>query len=361
MHIKMDYQLPPILRVKTLGSIEHIRQRPVMYLKQLGDGRHPCDGIYCLLKEIIDNSVDEYIVGFGCRIDVSINEKQVTVRDYGHGIPFSNIIKFVSEAHSGKLNTDVFQFSVGLWGAGATVVNALSEYFEVRSFREGRFKKVVFKGGNLVGQESGKSSEQNGTMITFSPDPLIFPNFVFNKEFVKKRLWNYAYLNYGLSLYFNGKRFYSRNGLPDLIEAEAGNEKLYNIIHYRNKNIEFAFCHSSNYQKKYYSFANGHDTSNGGVHLSAFKEGLLRAMNNFTRKRFASSDVCDGIVGGIAIKVQDPFFETSLKNKLSNTDIRKVIVKTVKDFVLNYINRHPDQADIIIEKVVLNQSVKRRK
>lgn len=347
-------------KVKTLSSLEHIRLRPGMYVGRMGDGTHPDDGIYILIKEIIDNSVDEYIVGSGRRIDVSINEKQVTVRDFGRGIPLGKVIECVSQINTGaKFNTDVFQFSVGLNGVGTKAVNALSEYFEVTSFREGKFKKAIFKGGNLLKQEDGKSSEPNGTLISFVPDSQMFPKLIFDKEYVEKRLWMYAHLNSGLSLYFNGERFYSKNGLQDLVETEVGDEKLYNIIHFKDKTLEFAFCHTTNYGENYYSFVNGQYTNDGGTHLSAFKEGILKAVNDFAQKSFDGSDVRDGIVGGIAIKLQDPIFESQTKNKLGNTDIRAGIVNAVKDAVLNYMHRHLDQANVIIEKVTLNESVRK--
>ncbi len=347
-------------KVKTLSSLEHIRLRPGMYVGRMGDGSHPDDGIYILLKEIIDNSVDEYIVGAGRRIDVAINEKEVSVRDYGRGIPLGKVIDCVSQINTGaKFNTDVFQFSVGLNGVGTKAVNALSEYFEVTSFREGKFKKAIFKKGRLVKQDDGKSQEQNGTLIKFVPDAEMFPKLAFDKEYIEKRLWMYAYLNSGLSLYYNGERFYSKEGLQDLIETEVGDEKLYNVIHYHEKTLEFAFCHTPNYGETYYSFVNGQYTNDGGTHLSAFKEGILKAVNDYAQKSFEGSDVRDGIVGSIAIKLQDPIFESQTKNKLGNTDIRAEIVNAVKDAVLNYMHRHVDQANVIIEKVTLNESVRK--
>lgn len=347
-------------KIKTLSSLEHIRMRPGMYVGRMGDGSHPDDGIYILLKEIIDNSVDEYIVGAGRRIDVNINGSEVTVRDYGRGIPLGKVIDCVSQINTGaKFNTDVFQFSVGLNGVGTKAVNALSEHFIVVSFRDGKFKKAIFKRGYLLKEEEGKTSETNGTMVTFIADTQMFPKYSFDKEYIEKRLWMYAYLNSGLSLYFNGERFYSKNGLQDLIETEVGDEKLYDIIHFKEKTIEFAFCHTANYGETYYSFVNGQYTNDGGTHLSAFKEGFLKAINEFSGKSFNGNDVRDGIVSSVAVKLQDPVFESQTKNKLGNTDIRAGIVNAVRDAVVNYLHRHLDQANVIIGKVTLNESVRK--
>lgn len=333
-------------KVKTLSSLEHIRQRPGMYIGRLGDGSHPDDGIYVLLKEVIDNSVDEYIMGAGRRIDVDIKDNTVSVRDFGRGIPLGKLADCVSQINTGaKYNSDVFQFSVGLNGVGTKAVNALSEKFSAASFREGKFRKVSFERGIIKEDTQGKSSERNGTLIAFTPDRIKFPDvktddkatlgsdskapvkYVFNMEYVEKRLWMYAFLNSGLSIYLNGQRYYSKNGLQDLVDSEAAGDQLYKTVYFKDKTLEFAFTHGSNYGETYYSFVNGQYTNDGGTHLSAFKEGLLRAVNEFSGKSFQSQDIRDGVVGAIAIKLQDPVFESQTKNKLGNTDVKGWIVE----------------------------------
>lgn len=346
--------------IKTLSSLEHIRMRPGMYIGRMGDGSHPDDGIYILLKEIIDNSVDEYIMGAGRRIDINVSDKEATVRDYGRGIPLGKVIDCVSQINTGaKFNTEVFQFSVGLNGVGTKAVNALSECFSVVSYRDGCFKRADFSYGELVKEDEGKSAEKNGTSVTFIPDSQMFSKYKFDLEYVEKRLWMYAFLNSGLSLYLNGERYCSKNGLKDLIETELGEEKIYNIIYYEEKTIEFAFCHTPNYGENYYSFVNGQYTNNGGTHLSAFKEGILKAVNEFSGKTFNGADVRDGIVGSIAIKLQEPIFESQTKNKLGNTDIKGWIVNAVKQAVVNYLHRHLDEAEVILEKITLNETVRK--
>lgn len=347
-------------KVKTLSSLEHIRLRPGMYIGRMGDGSHPDDGIYVLLKEIIDNSIDEYIMGYGRRIDVSVEGSEVSVRDFGRGIPLGKLIECVSQINTGaKYNTDVFQFSVGLNGVGTKAVNALSGKFAASSFRDGKFKKACFEYGVLKDQSEGKADERNGTQISFVPDLKLFPKYTFNMEYVERRLWMYAFLNSGLSLYLNGQRFYSKNGLRDLVETEVSDEKLYNVVHFKDKTIEFAFCHTPNYGENYYSFVNGQYTNDGGTHLSAFKEGLLRAVNEFSGKSFQSQDLRDGIVGSIAIKLQEPIFESQTKNKLGNTDIKGMVVGAVKDAVVDYLHRHLEEAKMLIEKVERNEEVRK--
>jgi DNA gyrase/topoisomerase IV subunit B len=351
-------------KVKTLSSLEHIRLRPGMYIGRMGDGSHPNDGIYVLLKETIDNCVDEFIMGEGRRIDIDIDDAvgEVTVRDYGRGIPLGKLIECVSQINTGaKYNTDVFQFSVGLNGVGTKAVNALSETFLVSSFRDGKFKRAEFALGTLVREEAGKTAEKNGTLVKFRPDPAMFPKFRFDLEYVEKRLWMYAYLNSGLTLALNNgtRRFFSRHGLRDLIESEVGEERLYDVVHHQEKTIEFAFCHTGNYGENYYSFVNGQYTNDGGTHLSAFREGILKAVNEFSGKSFEGNDVRDGIVGSVAVKLQDPVFESQTKNKLGNTDIRGWIVNTVRQAVVDYLHRHLQMAEILIEKVALNEKVRK--
>lgn len=339
-------------KIKTLSSLEHIRLRPGMYIERLGDGSHPEDGIYVLLKEVIDNSIDEYIMGAGKRIDVKIKDRRISVRDYGRGIPTGKLVECVSAMNSGgKYNDDVFQFSVGLNGVGIKAVNALSSEFTVRSVRDGRFHEATFNSGVLTGNKKGNSDEKNGTLVSFIPDPALFPNYTFQMEYIAKRMWMYAYLNSGLSLYLNSKRYYSRNGLKDLIEAEIGKDKMYDIIALKGKMLEFAFCHSDKQSNKYFSFVNGKYTDKGGKHLSAFREGVLKSVNDFSSKKYHSADVCCGFVGAVAVKMKDPIFYSQSKDKLGNPDIRGWIVNAVRDAVVDYLQNHIAQADILMEKI----------
>jgi DNA gyrase/topoisomerase IV subunit B len=347
-------------KIKTLSSLEHIRMRPGMYIGRMGDGSHPDDGVYVLLKEIIDNGIDEYIMGHGRRIDVTVNENEISVRDYGRGIPLGKMIDCVSQINTGaKYNTDVFQFSVGLNGVGTKAVNALSEKFIVISTRDGKYKRAEFTQGSLINEEDGKSDERNGTKVIFVPDTKMFPPYRYQMEYIEKRLWMYAFLNSGLSIYLNGMRYYSKNGLQDLIEAEVEEDRIYNIIHFKDKTLEFAFSHTSNYGETYFSFVNGQYTNDGGTHLSAFREGILKAVNEFSGKSFTGNDVRDGIVGSIAIKLQDPIFESQTKNKLGNSDIRGWIVNTVKQAVVDYLHRNLEESELFLEKVVLNEKVRK--
>jgi len=347
-------------KIQTLSSLEHIRIRPGMYIGRIGTGSHPDDGVYILLKEIIDNSVDEFIMGSGRRIDVKIENNAISVRDYGRGIPLGKLVECVSVINTGgKYNDDVFQFSVGLNGVGTKAVNALSEKFTATSVRDGTFRRVEFCRGRLQKDESGETSEPNGTSVTFVPDAQIFPRYAIQNEYIEKRLWMYAYLNSGLSLYLNGTRYYSRNGLCDLVEGEVSDEKLYDIIHYKDKSIEFAFCHTSNYGENYFSFVNGQYTNDGGTHLSAFREGILKAINEFSGKAFDANDVRDGIVGAVAIKLKDPIFESQTKNKLGNTDIRGDIVNAVRKQVVDYLHRNLELAEILIGKIEQNEKVRK--
>jgi topoisomerase-4 subunit B len=347
-------------KIKTLSSLEHIRMRPGMYIGRMGDGSHPDDGIYVLLKEVIDNGIDEYIMGHGRRIDVAINDKEISIRDYGRGIPLGKLIDCVSQINTGaKYNTDVFQFSVGLNGVGTKAVNALSEKFSVTSIREGKYKKADFEYGKLIKEEDGKIDEKNGTLVSFVPDSEMFPKFTYQMEYIEKRLWMYAFLNSGLSLYLNGMRYHSKFGLKDLVETEVEVDKIYDIIHYKDQTLEFAFSHTSNYGETYFSFVNGQYTNDGGTHLSAFREGILKAVNEFSGKSYTGNDVRDGIVGSIAIKLQDPIFESQTKNKLGNSDVKGWIVNTVKQALVDYLHRNLDESDLLLNKVALNEKVRK--
>jgi len=348
-------------KIKTLSSLEHIRLRPGMYIGRLSDGSHPDDGIYILLKEIIDNAVDEFIMGAGRKVEVSIgDEGRVRVRDYGRGIPLGKLVDCVSVINTGaKYNTDVFQFSVGLNGVGTKAVNALSRRFVVRSHRDGRFAEAEFAHGKLLREDSGPTGEPDGTLIEFEPDPEVFAGFSFNPDYVRKRLWRYAYLNAGLKLYLDGECFYSKNGLLDLLGNEIKGTQLYDAIYHKEDTLEFAFSHTDGYGENYFSFVNGTYTNEGGTHLSAFREGILKGVNEFSGKKFAGEDVRDGIVGTVAVKVKEPIFESQTKNKLGNTEIRGRIVARVKEVVSEFLYKHTDIAEKIIQKVQHNAKVRK--
>lgn len=348
-------------KIKTLSSIEHIRLRPGMYIGRLGDGTHPDDGVYILLKEVVDNAIDEFIMGVGDSVDINIGEDGlVTIRDYGRGIPLGKLVECVSVINTGaKYNTDVFQFSVGLNGVGTKAVNALSSLFEVTSFRDGEYAKASFLYGQLKNEEQGKSSEKNGTLVKFQPDPDVFENFEISLDFVKKRLWRYAHLNAGLRLKMGEKEFYSENGLLDLLDNEIKGTQLYDPVHYKDKTMDFAFSHTDGYGEAYFSFVNGTYTNEGGTHLSAFREGILKGINEYSGKKFGGEDVREGVVGTIAIKIKDPIFESQTKNKLGNTEIRGWIVNKVKDELTDFLYRNTELADVLIEKIQQNARVRK--
>ncbi len=344
-------------KIKTLSSLEHIRLRTGMYIGRIGDGSHYDDGCYILLKEIIDNGVDEFIMGAGREIQISIEDRAVSVRDFGRGIPLGKVVDCVSQINTGaKYNDDVFQFSVGLNGVGTKAVNALSKEFLVRSFREGDFVEAAFKQGKLKNEKKGKApKEANGTFIRFVPDPEIFKEVQFRPEHVEKRLRHYSYLNTGLKLVFNGQTFQSRNGLFDLVMEDLqadGSEPIYPPLHYAEKTLEFCFTHSnSRYGETFYSFVNGQYTTDGGTHLSAFREGLLKAVNEYGHEKFEGDDVRESMVGAVAIRLKDPVFESQTKNKLGNTEIRTELVNRVREELLHFFNRNKDIAEKIITKV----------
>ncbi len=349
-------------KIKTLSSLEHIRKRPGMYIGRLGDGSHPDDGVYILLKEIVDNAVDEYIMGYGKRINLEIGDDgSVSVRDFGRGIPLGKIVDCVSVINTGaKYDTEVFKFSVGLNGVGTKAVNALSSHFKVTAFREGKFAAAVFARGKLIGQEEGETEEKNGTLIEFLPDSELFPSFEYKLEFVEQRLWRYAYLNTGLSLYLNKQRYFSENGLLDLLNSETDQESMiYPPFYLLDDDLEFAFTHTDGYSEIYFSFVNGTYTSEGGTHLSAFREGILKGVNEFSDKKFSGKDVRDGILGVLSVKVQDPLFESQTKNKLGSTEVRGWIVQKVKDAVSTHLYKNPEVAELLIDKVQRNEKVRK--
>lgn len=343
-------------KIKTLSSLEHIRLRTGMYIGRIGDGSHYDDGCYILLKEVIDNAIDEFIMGAGKEVQISIQDRTVTVRDFGRGIPLGKVVDCVSQINTGaKYNDDVFQFSVGLNGVGTKAVNALSKEFLVRSHREGQFVEAWFKQGKLKKEHKGKTPEPDGTLIRFEPDPEIFKNTEFRPEHVERRLRHYSYLNSGLRLVYNGKTFQSRNGLLDLVLEDLradGSEPIYPPLHYAEKTLEFCFTHSnSRYGETFYSFVNGQYTSDGGTHLSAFREGLLKAVNEYAREKFEGDDVRESMVGAVAIRLKDPVFESQTKNKLGNTEIRTELVNRVREELLHFFNRNQEIAEKIVAKV----------
>jgi topoisomerase-4 subunit B len=348
--------------IQTLDALQHIRLRTGMYIGRLGDGSHPLDGIYVMLKEVVDNSVDEFIMGAGKKIEITREGDLVHVRDYGRGIPLGKVVDCVSQINTGgKYNDDVFQFSVGLNGVGTKAVNALSSEFEVTSYRDGKSVTATFERGKLKTEHKGKQGKAaDGTAISFRPDPEIFGEFDFNEEFVEHRLKYYAYLNSGLKLVYNGKSFQSRNGLGDLLVEEIGDDPpLYDVVHCATDQLEFAFTHTNSYGETYYSFVNGQYTNDGGTHQSAFREGLLKGVNEYAKKSFAGEDVRDGLIGAVSIKLQDPVFESQTKNKLGSTEVRSWIVPAVKDHVLRWLHQNEPVAKKLIEKVTANERLRK--
>ncbi|MCL2044245.1 MAG: toprim domain-containing protein [Treponema sp.] len=365
-------------KIKTLSSLEHIRLRTGMYIGRLGDGSNPDDGIYVLLKEIIDNGIDEFIMGNGKVIEVAVKDSAnpgtatVKVRDYGRGIPLGKLVDCVSIINTGaKYNDDVFQFSVGLNGVGTKAVNALSVHFRVVAIRNGEYAEAVFERGSLKSQRKGKLREKqkDGTYVEFTPDPNIFPDYLFNAEFIEKRIQNYAYLNAGLSLTFNGKQFVSKRGLYDLLYEETGDDCIYPLGYYKGDHssnvqfpvhgqLEFSFTHTNNYGEEYFSFVNGQYTSDGGTHLSAFKEGFLKGIQTFFKKDYRSEDIREGTVAAIAIKLKNPVFESQTKNKLGNTDIRAWIVHETRNAVEDWLHKNPEAGKKLESKIIANESLR---
>jgi topoisomerase-4 subunit B len=348
-------------KVKTLSSLEHIRLRPGMYIGRLGDGSNIDDGIYVLLKEVIDNAVDEFIMGYGTRINVSVEKNLVKVRDFGRGIPLGKVIDCVSIINTGaKYNDDVFQFSVGLNGVGTKAVNALSKHFRVVSVRDHKFFEATFSRGKLVKKREGNSpNEKPGTYLEFEPDPELFGESSFNPEFIEQRLWNYAYLNSGLVLAYNKQEFKSERGLFDLLSAEVGGKTMYDISYFRGDHIEFAFTHTEAYGETFFSFVNGQFTSDGGTHLSAFREGLLKGVTDFYQKPYSGVDVREGMAGAIAVKLKSPVFESQTKNKLGNTEVRSWIINDTKAAVVDFLHKNNAAAKKLEEKIVHNERLRK--
>ncbi len=348
--------------IQTLDPLAHIRLRTGMYIGRLGNGTNPNDGIYILLKEVVDNAIDEFIMGEGKRIEITRDGESVTVRDFGRGIPLGKVVDCVSKMHTGgKYNDDVFQFSVGLNGVGTKAVNALSEDFEVVAWRSGKSRRATFCRGIKQKVEDRTEPEiPNGTYVAFTPDHEIFGDYQWREEYIEHRLRYYAFLNTGLTLKYNGRIFKSKSGLADLLAEELGEEPgLYGIMHQLTDKLEIAFTHTNNYGETYYSFVNGQHTSDGGTHQSAFREGLLKGINEFAKKNFAGPDVRDGLIGAVAVKVQDPVFESQTKNKLGSTDVRSWIVPAVKEAVAIWMHKNPDVADELVKKIVANERLRK--
>ncbi len=356
-------------KIKTLSSLEHIRLRTGMYIGRTGNGTHPDDGCYILLKEVVDNAIDEFIMGNGKEVQIGLEGNRVTVRDFGRGIPLGKVVDCVSKINTGaKYNDDVFQFSVGLNGVGTKAVNALSKHFLVRSHRDGEFAEAQFKIGKLKKEEAGKTKEPNGTFIEFEPDPEIFKSSEYKLEFVERRLRHYSYLNTGLKLVLNTPGaeptvFQSRHGLMDLVMEELGtdgSEPIYSPLHYSGKTLEFCFTHSnSRYGETFFSFVNGQYTSDGGTHLSAFREGLLKAVNEYCNGKFDGDDVREAMVGAVSIRLKDPIFESQTKNKLGNTEIRTELVNSVREELMHFFQRNKQIAETIIAKVKDTQELRK--
>ena len=348
--------------IRSLDWKEHIRLRPGMYIGKLGDGSSHDDGIYVLLKEVIDNSVDEFVMGTGKNIEISIKEGKVTVRDYGRGIPLGKVIDCVSRINTGaKYDSRAFKKSVGLNGVGTKAVNALSDHFTVQSVRDGKTKIANFVKGELTEDEQvKKSSLRHGTKITFVPDGGIFKNYRFVNEYVERMLWNYAYLNPGLTMVFNGQKIHSENGLKDLLDHNLDGPVLHPIIHPKGEDIEVALVHSEKSQsEQYYSFVNGQHTTQGGTHQSAFRESLVRTIRDFYGKNFDPSDIRQSVVAAVSIKVIEPVFESQTKTKLGSADmgpdmptIRTFINEFIKTELDNYLHKHDDIAEIILKKIL---------
>ena len=344
---------------------EHIRLRPGMYIGKLGDGSTPDDGIYILIKEVIDNTIDEFVMGFGKQVLLKMDEHSIEIRDFGRGIPLGKVIECVSQINTGgKYDSKAFKKSVGLNGVGTKAVNALSSKFMVTSYRDGKQKKAVFNQGILVDESALlDASESNGTWVYFEPDPDIFRNFRFRKEFIENQLWNYAYLNAGLKLIFNGTTIVSKNGLLDLLERKTKNDELrYPIIHLKGEDIELAITHGNQYGELYYSFVNGQNTTQGGTHLLAFKDAIAKTVAEFFKKNYDRRDVLSSIMAAVSIRVEEPVFESQTKTKLGSShmgpdapSVRTFIGNFVKEQLDNYLHKNPEIAKLIEKRILQSE------
>lgn len=354
--------------IRSLDWKEHIRLRPGMYIGKLGDGSAADDGIYILVKEVVDNCIDEFVMGYGKSIDITIKENSVKVRDYGRGIPLGKVVDVVSKINTGaKYDSEAFKKSVGLNGVGTKAVNALSSYFRVQSVRDDQTKVVEFSRGEVTKEEPiEQCTLRRGTHVTFTPDEKIFGKYHFINEYIEKMLWNYAYLNTGLTINYNGNRYFSEKGLFDLLSQNLSGNILYPIIHLTGHDIEIAFTHGNQYGEEYYSFVNGQHTTQGGTHQSAFREAVVKTVREFYKKDFEAIDVRTSIVAAISVKVQEPVFESQTKTKLGSQNmapdgpaVRTFINDFVKEALDNYLHKNPETAELLLQKIV--QSEKERK
>ncbi len=355
--------------IKSLDWKEHIRLRPGMYIGKLGDGSSPDDGIYVLVKEVIDNSIDEHMMGYGKTIEIKVTDHRVRVRDYGRGIPLGKVVDCVSKINTGgKYDSGAFQKSVGLNGVGTKAVNALSNYFKVQSYRDGQTKLAEFERGEITNdQKVIKEEGRNGTETIFEPDGTVFKNFHFIPEYLENLMWNYAYLNAGLTIILNGKKYHSQNGLKDLLTRKADVENIrYPIIHLKGNDIELALTHANQYGEEYYSFVNGQYTTQGGTHLAAFREAIVKTVREFYGKNFDASDVRSAIIGSIAVRVQEPVFESQTKTKLGSQSVgpdgptmRTFVNDFVKKELDNYLHRNNDTSAALLKRI--QQSERERK
>ncbi len=354
--------------IRSLDWKEHIRLRPGMYIGKLGDGSAYDDGIYVLLKEVVDNSIDEFVMGAGRTIEITMSEQKVSVRDYGRGIPLGSVVDVVSKINTGgKYDSKAFQKSVGLNGVGTKAVNALSAAFTVQSYRDGKTRIAEFSKGELLKSEEKTTTQRNGTAVTFYPDDSIFRNYHYREEFVENMIWNYVFLNSGLTINFNGQKFISENGLKDLLERNIDADSMrYPIIHQKGDDIEIAITHGQQYGEEYYSFVNGQHTTQGGTHQAAFREALVKTVREFYKKDFEASDIRSSIIGAVAIKVQEPVFESQTKTKLGSQNIapegptvRTFINDFIKKALDDYLHKHADTADALLKRIL--QSERERK
>jgi topoisomerase-4 subunit B len=351
--------------IKSLDWREHIRLRPGMYIGKLGDGSSPDDGIYVLMKEVIDNCIDEHTMGYGKHVDVNISGKTITVRDYGRGIPLGKVVDVVSKINTGaKYDSKVFQKSVGLNGVGSKAVNALSNYFKVTAYREGKEKTAEFERGILIKEyKEAKTTEENGTVVTFVPDDKVFKNFHFVQEYLDNQFWNYCYLNAGLVMNLNGKRYISKNGLLDLLQRKTNEDEIrYPIIHLKGDDIEIALTHENSYGEEYYSFVNGQFTTQGGTHLAAFREGYVKTIREFYKKDYDAADIRGSICAALSIRVQEPVFESQTKTKLGSQTVfdggpsmRNFIGDFLSKELDNYLHRNPETADAMKKRIEQNE------
>jgi len=351
--------------IRSLDWKEHIRLRPGMYIGKLGDGTAPDDGIYVLIKEVIDNCIDEHTMGYGKQVEISIQDKTVTIRDYGRGIPLGKIVDVVSKINTGaKYDSKAFQKSVGLNGVGTKAVNALSDDFEVTAYREGKQKSASFKRGQLIEEtKESKTTEQNGTLVVFTPDATIFKNYHFIYEYIESQLWNYCYLNAGLVIHFNDKKFVSKNGLLDLLERKTNPDELrYPIMHLKGEDIEIAISHNNDYGEDIFSFVNGQFTTQGGTHQQAFREAYVKVIRDFYKKDYEASDVRTSIVAAVSVRVQEPVFESQTKTKLGSQNVadggpsmKNFITEFLAKELDNFLHRNPAVADALKKRIEQNE------